>query len=69
MGCICRKEKHQHTICQYVVFFCEEEKEGDNKEKRDCHMKGCNNYTLSEEVFEYNKKSVVKYFTTEETSY
>ena len=32
-------------------------------------MKGCNNYTLSEEVFEYNKKSVVKYFTTEETSY
>lgn len=41
-------------------------KEGDNKEKRDCHMKGCNNYTLSEEVFEYNKKSAVKdYFTTE----
>lgn len=33
-------------------------------------MKGCNNYTLSEDVFEYNKKSVVKdYFTTEETSY
>jgi len=33
-------------------------------------MKEWNYYTLSEEVFEYNKKSVVKdYFTTEETSY
>lgn len=33
-------------------------------------MKEWNNYTLSEEVFGYNKKSVVKdYFTTEETSY
>ena len=66
MGCICRKEKTQYTICQYVVFFYEEEKEGDNKEKRDCPMKEWNNYSLSEEVFGYNKKSVVKdYFTTE----
>ncbi len=58
---------------QYVNMlfsFAKKKKEGDNKEKRDCSMKEWNYYTLSEEVFGYNKKSVVKdYFTTEETSY
>ena len=53
-----------------LFSFMKKKKKVTIKKKRDCHMKGCNNYTLSEEVFEYNKKSVVKdYYTTEETSY
>lgn len=66
MGCVFRKEKAQSVVYKHIVFFCEEEKEGDGKEKRDCPMKEWNNYTLREQVFGYNKKPVIKdYLITE----
>lgn len=64
------KKKNNLLYTNMLFSFMKKKKKVTIKKKRDCHMKECNNYTLSEEVFEYNKKSVVKdYFTTEETSY